>query len=317
VQRLSRITMICREPDRLADFYEAAFGFTPTGEVSINEPALAELVRIPGATARVVTLQLGEQEIGLAGIRPPGHSYPRNVPGPSPLFQHCAIVVSDMAAAYERLSGQADWNTISPDGPQVLPASSGGVTAYKFRDPEGHPLELLAFARDTIPARWQNFSAGGCLGIDHSAISIADTRRSVKFYEWLGLSCIGSSLNCGPEQDRLDGIAEAFVEVTAMALPINTTPHVELLCYRGRRAREWALPNTNDVAATRLVLAVDNHETLQALCAQCSDALLSGPVRFENGAMRAMVRDPDGHVLCLEAACNESFPKLNRDAAVT
>jgi catechol 2,3-dioxygenase-like lactoylglutathione lyase family enzyme len=192
----------------------------------------------------------------------------------------------------------------------VLPASSGGVTAYKFRDPEGHPLELLAFGRDAIPARWRNVSASGCLGIDHSAISIADTRRSVEFYEWLGLSCTGSSLNSGPEQDKLDGIAEALVGVTAMALPINSTPHVELLCYRGGRTREWALPNINDVAATQLVLALDNHEMLQALCAQCFDALLSGPVRFENGAMRALVRDPDGHVLCLEAPSSESLPNF-------
>ena len=69
-QRLSRIIMICREPDRLAGFYEAAFGFTPIGAISIREPALAELIGVPEATARVVTLRLGEQEIALAGIWP-------------------------------------------------------------------------------------------------------------------------------------------------------------------------------------------------------------------------------------------------------
>jgi len=301
VQRLSRFIIICREPDRLARFYETAFGFTPTGGVSISEPALAELIGVPQTTARVVTLRLGEQEIALARVWPSGRSYPHNVPGPSTLFQHCAIVVSDMAAAYARLSAQAGWNSISTEGPQVLPASSGGVTAYKFRDPEGHPLELLAFPRNAIPARWRNFPASGCLGIDHSAISIADTRRSVMFYKQLGLSRIGSSLNHGSEQDELDGIAEAFVEVTALALPMNSTPHIELLCYRDAGAKEWAPPNTNDVAATRLVLAVDNNEILRELCAQCSHALLSGPVQFENGALRAMLRDPDGHLLCLEA----------------
>ena len=92
-----------------------------------------------------------------------------------------------MPAAYARLAAQPGWNTISTDGPQVLPASSGGVTAYKFRDPEGHPLELLAFPPDAIPARWQKVSATGCLGIDHSAISVVDTDQSIKFYERLGL----------------------------------------------------------------------------------------------------------------------------------
>ena len=75
--------MICREPDRLAGFYEAAFGFTPIAAILIREPALAELIGVPEATARVVTLRLGEQEIALAGIWPSGRSYPRDVSGPS------------------------------------------------------------------------------------------------------------------------------------------------------------------------------------------------------------------------------------------
>ena len=178
VQRLSRITMICSEPDRLAIFYEAAFGFVRTDDRSITEPAFAKFMGIPSATSRVITLQLGEQEIELAGVRPPGQSYPRAVSGWSPLFQHFAIAVSDMATAYARLSAHEGWKTISTDGPQLLPASSGGVTAYKFRDPEGHPLELLGFPRNAIPARWRNFPASGCLGIDHSAISIASSADS-------------------------------------------------------------------------------------------------------------------------------------------
>lgn len=35
-----------------------------------------------------------------------------------------------------------------------LPESSGGVTAFKFRDPDGHPLELLAFPDGKVPSRW-------------------------------------------------------------------------------------------------------------------------------------------------------------------
>jgi catechol 2,3-dioxygenase-like lactoylglutathione lyase family enzyme len=302
VQRLSRITMVCGELDPSADFYKAAFGFVQTDEASITEPAFAKLMGIPDVTARVVTLRLGEQEIELAAIRPSGRSYPRAVSGRSPLFQHFAIVVSDMATAYARLSEQAGWKPISTDGPQVLPASSGGVAAYKFRDPEGHPLELIAFARNAIPARWQETSPAVCLGIDHSAISVADTERSVRFYERLGLRRAGGSLNSGPEQEKLDDVAGALVEVTDLALPRFSTPHIELLCYRGGLDRESALPGANDVAATRLVLAVGNDEALEGCCAQNPHALLSGPVRFEHGALRAMLRDPDGHLLCLEAS---------------
>jgi catechol 2,3-dioxygenase-like lactoylglutathione lyase family enzyme len=293
--------MVCSEPDRLADFYKATLGFERTGEASITDPAFAALTGIPGATARVITLRLGEQEVELTAVHPPGQRYPHDVSGQSPLFQHFAIVVSDMSAAYDRLLTHRGYTAISTDGPQLLPASSGGVTAYKFRDPDGHPLELIAFARDAIPTRWQEPSATGCLGIDHSAISIADTERSVKFYERLGLQRIGGSLNSGPEQDKLDDIAGALVEVTALAPPEFSTPHVELLCYRGGFDRESALPGTNDEAATRLVLTVGNEVILAELCAQNPDAILSGPVRFEHGALRAILRDPDGHLLCLEA----------------
>jgi catechol 2,3-dioxygenase-like lactoylglutathione lyase family enzyme len=300
VQRLSRITMICREPGHLADFYKAAFGFVQTADVTITEPAFAQLIDIPGAIARVITLRLGGQEIELAGIQPPGRNYPRGVSGQSLLFQHFAIVVSDMVAAYARLSAHGGWKTISTDGPQSLPASSGGVTAVKFRDPEGHPLELIAFSPDSVPTKWQLSSATGCLGIDHSAISVAVTERSVKFYERVGLTCTGGSLNTGPEQDKLDDIAGALVKVTAMA-PTITTPHLELLCYRGEFDRESALPATNDVAATRLVMKVPSEAALEGLCTQNPDTILSDPVQFERGRLRVMLRDPDGHLLCFES----------------
>ena len=302
VQKLSRITLICSDPDRLADFYECAFGFVRTGETSIAEPAFAQLMGIAGATARSITLQLGEQEMELLVVHPRGRPYPRPISGRSALFQHFAIVVSDMGRAYERLSAHGGWTTISTDGPQLLPASSGGVTAYKFRDPEGHPLELIAFPADRTPARWQSSSATECLGIDHSAISIAATERSVEFYERLGLKRTGGSLNIGPEQDKLDDIAGASSRSQPWRPRQTPTPHVELLCYRGGFDGETALPDTNDVAATRLVMKVEGEVALKGLCAQSPGTLLSGPVRFERGALRAILRDPDGHLLTFETS---------------
>ena len=301
VQRLSRIRLISGAPEQLADFYEAAFGFVRTNEKSITEPAFAVLMGVPGATARIITLQLGNQEIELTGIHPRGRNYPDSVAGWSPLFQHCAIVVSDMVKAHARLSAQAAWVPISKDGPQLLPPASGGVTAFKFRDPEGHPLELLAFAQGAVPERWRSQSSQGCLGIDHSAISVSDTLRSVEFYARLGFRRHGGSLNIGPAQDKLDDVAGARVEVTVLAPATRSTPHVELLCYRGVFDRNSAMPSTNDIDATCLVLSVDNAETLRALSIQNPAARLSGPVQFEDETLRGLFRDPDGHLLCLEA----------------
>jgi catechol 2,3-dioxygenase-like lactoylglutathione lyase family enzyme len=267
--------------------------------MSKDGSAIGALVGVPGATAQIIALELGGQTIELLDIQPRGRSYPEGVAGWSPLFQHFAIVVSDMADACGNLSAQAGWTPISTEGPQLLPASSGGVTAYKFRDPAGHPLELIAFPRHAVPERWQKTSASGFLGIDHSAISVANSPRSIDFYRRLGLRRAGGSHNAGLAQDKLDGVDRAVVEVTALA-PMEATPHVELLCYRGIFARDTPFPDINDVAATQLVLSVEDPNALDALRAENMDAVFTGPV-LETDAVRAMLRDPDGHLLCLEA----------------
>ncbi|MFY7695904.1 MAG: lactoylglutathione lyase, partial [Cyanobium sp.] len=60
-------------------------------------------------------------------------------------------------------------------------------------------------------------TAGGpVLGIDHSAIGIADTAASCRFYEGLlGLKLGGDGINHGPEQERLDGLPGARVRITS------------------------------------------------------------------------------------------------------
>ena len=63
-------------------------------------------------------------------------------------FQHMAIVVNDMTDAYQLVMANPRFRPVSRDGPVRLPDNSGGVTAFKFRDHDGHPLELLAFRRE-------------------------------------------------------------------------------------------------------------------------------------------------------------------------
>jgi catechol 2,3-dioxygenase-like lactoylglutathione lyase family enzyme len=299
VQKLSRIRLVCQDAQRLASFYESAFGFSRTGETQLAGSAFASLVGIPGAKAYTTVLALGSQKIELISIEPEGEAYPAAVPAWSPLFQHFAMVVSSMEAAYARLHTVTGWTPISRE-PQLLPAASGGVRAFKFRDPEGHPLELLAFPSNAVAEIWRESRANGCLGIDHSAISVADTSRSVNFYQRLGLRRTGGSCNAGPAQDKLDNIKGAVVEVTALAPP-EATPHVELLCYQETLRRYARLPSINGAAATQLVLAVESARVLHNLCAQNPAALYSGPIEFADNMTRAMMRDPDGHLLCLKA----------------
>jgi catechol 2,3-dioxygenase-like lactoylglutathione lyase family enzyme len=301
VRKLSRINLICHQAERLAEFYIRAFGFACVEDSPRTDPGFAELLGLAEGQARITSLHLGKQVIALAETDPPGRGYPGDVPGWDQRFQHFAIVVSDMTAAYANLRALHDWTAISTDGPQTLPRSSGGVTAFKFRDPEGHPLEMLAFAPGATPARWNIGSGNLCLGIDHSAISIADTSRSVAFYSGLGLARTTSSLNVGREQEKLDNLPGAIVEVTALIPPMQAVPHVELLCYRDNFDRREFLPNRNDVAATQLVFEVDR-DAFEAIVALNRDTTISSSTTSERGEIQAaLLRDPDGHLLCIES----------------
>ena len=236
---IERLCLVSADAARLAPFYESAFG----ARILTGKPD-------SGAPTSLL-LALGAQRVELLGLDVRGRVYPTDSDASDIAFQHFAIVVFDIAAAYRQLRTIPGWEPISRDGPQRLPARSGGVSAFKFRDPEGHPLELLEFPAENLPDRWRSAPASNnVLGIDHTAISIADTDRSIAFYESLGLRVTARSVNVGAEQDRLDGLDGVAVEVTAMSAD-NATPHVELLCYRGWHVH--SIVGVSDIAATRIV----------------------------------------------------------------
>ena len=100
---------------------------------------------------------MGEPADRARGFRSKGHPYPENATAADLCFQHFALVTRDAAAAWERARAHGA-TPISIGGPVTLPASAGGVTAVKFRDPEGHPLEFLQF-----PSAAENAGeASGC-----------------------------------------------------------------------------------------------------------------------------------------------------------
>lgn len=170
----------------------------------------------------------------------------------SSAFQHIAIVAGDMDAAMRRLARHAPI-PISTDGAAVqLPARSGGVIAFKFRDPDGHALELIGLPPGTGNPKWQRMAARGpTLGIDHSAIGVISVERSLAFYVGLlGFRESARQLNHGEAQARLDGVDAPEVEVVSLSPDAAETPHVELLCYRAPapRSRAGVSPLARDLA---------------------------------------------------------------------
>lgn len=249
------------DPERLVRFYTEALGFTGGSLVPIPADELAVL-GVPGGGMRA-TLTLGKQRLDLDRFDRPGRPYPSDANAADLCFQHFALLTNDARAAWQRASvfGAV---AISIGGPVTLPAAAGGVTAIKFRDPDGHPLEFLEFPSSVAKAE----QGEAILGIDHSAISVADAEASSRFYEALGLKLVGSTVNHGPTQIALDALENAIVDVVSLQPP-RAAPHLELLGYRSPRGRSMQRMQANDVAATRIIWNADKD---------------------------ALIRDPDGHL---------------------
>ncbi|MGE5538803.1 MAG: VOC family protein [Gemmatimonas sp.] len=288
-----RIGITSRDGGRLVAFYRDALGFTPSSSQRADD--LARTLGGDTARAEIVCARLGDQEIEIATFAPHGAPYPPDIVANDLRFQHFAVVVSDMKAAFTRLQAVGGWTAISRGGPQELPETFGGVTAFKFRDPDGHPLELLEFTRGE-PDRWRGRSAPGpCLGIDHTAITVSDTARSVAFYrELLAVSVAETSLNRGAEQQDLDGIPAPVVSVTSLRRPTSSDPGIELLRYS--RTVGSDPPRPTAVAATRLMVAVDSVANVASRIAALGGTPLSAMGGY--GQRRALAaHDPDGHLL--------------------
>ena len=272
MQAVAGFRLVTQDLPRLTRFYHEVLGFAVQGPTAPIDDAEMTLLGVSGRGRRQV-LSIGRQIVAIDEFETPGRPYPADSDAASLWFQHLALVVVDIAAAY---AGLRDIVPITEGGPQHLPPASGGAHAFKFRDPDGHPLELLRFSQDGVPAAWQDRSplpGQLALGIDHSAISVGDPDVSIAFYTGLGLQPGTQTHNRGTAQQHLDGLRDVEVEVQPM-IPAVGTPHLELLGYRVSRGQDGPALQPNDVAATRVVW---------------------------QGAKAALLHDPDGHLHQIEA----------------
>jgi catechol 2,3-dioxygenase-like lactoylglutathione lyase family enzyme len=271
-----RVSRVVSDLDRAEAFYRDGLQFHTMTRGRSDMATLAAL-GCADANAEEVVMRLGAQEIALVRFATQGRPYPRDSRSDDLWFQHLAIVVNDMDAAYAHLLLHAGWHLISEGGPQLLPPSNGSVRAFKFRDPDGHPLELIWFPPGQGRATWhKDASATPFLGIDHSALSVASTAPSLEFYRALGLQVSDRSLNHGPAQGLLDGLPGARVRVTGLRPASATSPGLELLGYQppGRSA---GLTFANDLVTDWVTLAVSTPP----------------------GDSSCSIQDPDGHRLVL------------------
>jgi catechol 2,3-dioxygenase-like lactoylglutathione lyase family enzyme len=270
VQAVGCIALTVADSARSASFFTGVLEFRKADERDTKQP---------DSRAHVVRLALGNECVELRQFTPAGRAKPAGERSNDLSFQHMAIVVRDMDAAYARVRA-AHVRQVSTE-PQRIPdwnTAAAGIRAFYFRDPDDHNLELIWFPAGKGAARWQAPGDTLFLGIDHTAIAVADTARSVAFYrDRLGMRVAGESENWGPEQERLNAVFASRVRITG--LRAATGPGIELLEYL---APADGRPFPADLHARDVAF------WQTSLIADVSRAVA--------------LRDPDGHALRIEKA---------------
>jgi catechol 2,3-dioxygenase-like lactoylglutathione lyase family enzyme len=236
--QIGPVVMTVGDMDRSVEFYTRVLTFENESDVERSGPAVDALYGVPNAQVRAVDLKLGDETIELLQfIGTVGTPIPIDARSNDLSFQHVAIIVSDMDRAYKVLR-QNNVQHISPY-PQRLPdwnPNAAGIKAFYFRDPDGHPLEILQFPPDKGDPNWHVSNGRLFLGIDHTAIAVSSTDTSLAFYRsLLGLHVVAESDNYGFEQEHMNNVFGAHLRITS--LRGQSGIGVELLEYITRRAR--------------------------------------------------------------------------------
>jgi catechol 2,3-dioxygenase-like lactoylglutathione lyase family enzyme len=294
--------------ERSIAFYSEVLGFEKISDAEVWGDEYEHLQGLFGLRMRVVRIRLGDEAIELTEyLTPRGRPIPVDSRSHDRWFQHIAIIVSDMDRAYARLR-QHRVEQASP-APQRLPdwnPNAGGIRAFYFKDPDGHPLEILWFPPGKGDPKWQRPGDRLFLGIDHTAIVVGDTAQSLRCYrDILGFRVAGESENYGPEQERLNNVVGAHLRITALRAPAG--PGIEFLEYLaptdGRPVPADTRPN--DLVHWQTTLVSKDADAVAGLvrgsaCTMASPGVIAAtPARALGVTKGFLLRDPDGHVLAV------------------
>ena len=307
VRAVGPIEITVSDMERSLSFYEQVLGFKKMSDVEVHGSEYEHLQGVFGLRMRVVRLQLGQEMVVLTEYLAPqgGRPIPVDSRSNDGWFQHIAIIVSDMDQAYRHLRQHKVRHAST--GPQTIPTwnkAAAGIRAFYFRDPDHHNLEILWFPPGKGHARWQS-KAGLFLGIDHTAIVVADTEKSLRFYrDTLGMKIAGESENYGIEQERLNNVFGARLRITALRAAAG--PAIEFLEYMAPRdGRPYpADSKANDIWHWKIHAIIPNpDDAFNFLRPGKTPFVSSGPVALPNKSLGfnkgLLIRDPDGHAILL------------------
>jgi catechol 2,3-dioxygenase-like lactoylglutathione lyase family enzyme len=298
-----------RDLERAKQFYTQVLRFEFESEREVYGEQYERLFGVFGVRLRSARLRLGDERIELMEfVTPRGRPVPNDSRSNDRWFQHVAIVVSDMRKAYAHLRSHRVEHAST--APQRLPdwnPNAGGIEAFYFRDPDGNHLEIIYFPPGKGLEKWRrDAQARLFLGVDHTAIVVAETEASLRHYrDLLGLDLVGASENYGTEQEHLNNVFGARLRITTLRGARG--PGVELLEYLAPRTGRgipadtqatdhwyWQvnlLTNRLDVAARAL------RESGAVTRSIAPVALGSTELGFRAGLVAL---DPDGHASLLQ-----------------
>jgi glyoxylase I family protein len=135
-------------------------------------------------------------------------------------------------------------------------------------------------------------------GLDHIAITVSDTQRSLDFYcGVLGLRQVEQHQLVGEDIDRANGIKGGAAQSTRLAAPDTPTILIDLLEYF-ELPKESAVAPLGRVGACHFCLSVKNLTAFYDELRGKGVEFISEPVNFalEHGSVDVVfLRDPDGN----------------------
>ena len=302
------VDMTVSDMDRAVDFYSRVLSFKKVRDTEVAGETYETLEGVFGVRMRVVRMQLGDEFIELTEyLAPKGRPITAGARSNDRSFQHIAIIVSDMDKAYAWL--RQNKVEYASSGPQRLPnwnSNASGIKAFYFKDPDGHPLEILQFPPGKGVKKWHRPSNNLFLGIDHTAIVVGDTEESLRFYrDLLGMRIVGESENYGTVQEHLNNVFGAHLRITSLRAGFG--PGVELLEYLSPRdGSPFPLDeHAIDVIHRQTVLVTKSSDQAARNLSLAKVSFVSSGVianqKEELGYRTAfIVRDPDGHAIEIE-----------------
>ena len=306
---VSEVTVTVSDLNKMVSFYTEVLPFKVLDTFSLDTKTAALLYKLPQneAVVKMARLGLGDQTFVLQEF--PKALRQNEIPADSKSndlwFQHIAIVVSDMDKAYEIL--RKNRVTHVSTSPQTLPdyiPAAAGIKAFYFRDPDGHNLEIIYFPSGKGNPKWQKNTDQLFLGIDHTAIGISDTPQQQVFYEMLGLTLGGKSENYGPEQEHLNQVFGARLEISGlMAQQGIGIEFLEYIAPPGGRSYP-ADSEVNDLWHWHSTIEVEDLGTLYHQLKNRDIEIISKEiVQLDGTKLHAskglLIRDMDGHAVLL------------------